>query len=300
MSAGPEHVPPSRPIVSIVVPAHNEEAVLEANLATLLAGTAAGEFDVIVVPNACTDGTAEAARRVGVRVIETPLPGKVPALRLGDEACQTFPRVYLDADVALSAESVRALVEACAEPGVLACAPRPHYDLDGVGPVVRRVHLVHDRLIAPSRGLAGAGAYALTERGHARVFPIPDVISDDGWVHASFTPSERVVVPVARSFVRPARTVAAHLSRRVRVRRGNRQLAALGRTGSEGRLRLGSLGSLVARREVSSLDAGCYLAVLGVDRALTRLRRGDAADWGRDASSRAASADTQGGVVRSD
>ncbi|MFD2356325.1 hypothetical protein ACFSTC_54245 [Nonomuraea ferruginea] len=65
----------------------------------------------------------------------------------------------------------------------------------------------------------------LTEEGHRRVFPLPDVISDDGYVDGSFTGGERVVVTEARSVVRPARTVRAHLARRVRVRQGNRQLA---------------------------------------------------------------------------
>ncbi|OLE28529.1 MAG: hypothetical protein AUG44_07160 [Actinobacteria bacterium 13_1_20CM_3_71_11] len=277
-----------RPVVSIVVPAHNEEAVLAGNLARLLDGTAPGEFDVIVVPNACTDRTAEVAKefagRFDVRVVETPVPGKPNAIRIGDELCRTFPRVYLDADVELSAASVRALVAAAARPGVLACAPVPELDLDGVGPVVRRVHRVHAQLIAPGRALAGVGVYVLTEAGHARVFPMPDVISDDGWVHGSFAPHERAVVPEARSLVRPARTVRSYLNRRVRVRRGNRQLAALGRAAPEGRLRLRSLVDLVRSRRASPLDGGAYLAVLALDRALTRLRR-DAA-WGSDASSR--------------
>ena len=278
---------PRRPIVSIVVPAHNEEAVIEANLRHLLATTTPGEFDVVVVPNACSDRTAEIAATVGVRVIETPVPGKVHALALGDEACLTFPRIYLDADVRLTAQSVRVLAAACARSGVLACAPVPQLELTGIGGILRRVHLVHDRLIAPKRALAGVGAYALTEQGHDRVFPMPDVISDDGWVHASFTPSERVVVPEARSSVRPARTVSAYLKRRVRVRRGNRQLAGLGGVGAEGRLGLGALVALVTRRQVSPLDAGCYLTVLVLDRAWTLLRRGDAGSgWGSDVSSR--------------
>jgi glycosyltransferase involved in cell wall biosynthesis len=275
-----------RPVVSIVVPAHNEEAVLAGNLRRLLDGTAPGEFDVIVVPNACTDRTAEVAKEAGVRVVETPVPGKPNAIRLGDELCRTFPRVYLDADVELSAASVRALAAAAARPGVLACAPVPVLDLDRVGPVVRRVHRVHERLIAPGRALAGVGVYVLTEAGHARVFPIPDVISDDGWVHGSFAPRERVVVPEASSLVRPARTVRAYLNRRIRVRRGNRQLAALGRAGPEGRLKLRSLVSLVTGRRVSALDGGAYLAVLVLDRVLTRLRPGGDTPWGSDVSSR--------------
>ncbi|WP_433250285.1 glycosyltransferase [Streptosporangium sp. CA-135522] len=276
------------PVVSVVVPAHNEEAVIASGLSLLLAGTAPGEFDVVVVANACSDRTAEVARQVGVRVVETAVPGKANALRLGDEACLTFPRVYLDADVELGAESVRALVAAAGRPGVLACAPVPALDMDGVGWVARRMHKVHDQLIAPLRALAGVGVYVLTERGHARVFPLPDVLSDDGWVHGGFAPHERVVVSEARSLVRPARTVSAHLNRRVRVRLGNRQLAELGRSAPEGRLRLGSLGALVAARKVSPFDAGCYLTVLLMDRALTRLRssRGGRVQWGTDAGSR--------------
>jgi glycosyltransferase involved in cell wall biosynthesis len=274
-------------VISVVLPAHNEGAVIAANLRALLAGTEPGEVDVVVVANACGDDTAEAARDVaGVRVLETEVPGKPNALRLGDEACRTFPRAYLDADVGLDAASLRALVRACAEPGVLACAPAPQLDLAGVGPVARRVHRVHDALIGPDRALAGAGCYVLTEEGHDRVFPMPDVISDDGLVHASFAPQERVVVAGAHSVVRPARTVSAYLNRRVRVRRGNRQLASLGRSAPEGRLTLGDLTRLVRRRRVSPLDAGCYLIVLVLDRGLTRLRSGREAAWGSDASSR--------------
>lgn len=277
---------PGKPIASIVVPAHNEEAVIAANLRRLLDGSRPGEFDVVVVPNGCSDRTAELARTVdGVRVIESPRAGKVNALHLGDQACETFPRIYLDADVELTADSVRALVAAAGRPGVLACAPAMRLDLAGVRWLARRTHAVHDRLVAPNRALAGVGVYVLTEAGHGRVFPIPDVLSDDGWVHNSFQPDERVVVPEAVSVVRPARTVRAHLKRRIRVRAGNRQLAAAGRAAPEGRLGLGHLVRLVRRREVSPLDAGCYLTVLAADRALSRIRRGDAA-WGSDSSSR--------------
>ncbi|MGI5268609.1 glycosyltransferase [Nonomuraea sp. CA-218870] len=274
-----------KPTVSVVIPAHNEAGVIGTNLDALLAGAEPGEFDVIVVANACADGTARAAARPGVRVLETSRPGKAEALRLGDAACRAFPRVYLDADVRLDAASVRALARAAARRGVLACAPLPEWDLAGTGPVVRRVHQVHDRLIAPSRALAGVGAYVLTEEGHRRVFPLPDVISDDGYVDGCFAAGERVVVAEARSVVRPARTVRAHLARRVRVRRGNRQLARLGRPARS--LRAGALRDLLAAREVSVLDAACYLAVLAADRVLT-LVRGGRARWGTDPSTRPA------------
>src|SRR5689334_15826558 len=95
----------SEAAVSIVIPAHNEEAVIARNLRRLLDGSAPGEFDVIVVANACSDGTAAAAKQVeGVRVVETVEAGKPNALRLGDQECRVYPRAYLDADVGLDAE----------------------------------------------------------------------------------------------------------------------------------------------------------------------------------------------------
>jgi glycosyltransferase involved in cell wall biosynthesis len=221
------------PIASVVIPAHNEEAVIGACLEVLLETSEPGELDVVVVANACADATASVARAAGVRVIETPVGGKAHALRLGDADCGAFPRVYLDADVELGTESARALVAASKRPGVLGCAPVPVLDLTGAGWVAGRVHRVHDLMVRPSRVLAGTGVYVLDVEGHARAFPVPDVLSDDGWVHGSFLDGERVSVPEATSVVRPPRTVAAHLRRRIRVRLGNRQLAGLGRAGAQ-------------------------------------------------------------------
>ena len=39
---------------------------------------------------------------------------------------------------------------------------------------------------------------------------------------------------------------------------------------------------------MSPLDGGCYLAVLALDRALTRLRRDRQTGWGSDVGSRVA------------
>ena len=82
-------------MTSVVIPAHNEEAVLGRCLSTLLADADEDEFDVVVVPNACTDNTAAVARQYGVRVIETPYGGKAHALRLGDDACLRCKKMSL-------------------------------------------------------------------------------------------------------------------------------------------------------------------------------------------------------------
>jgi hypothetical protein len=230
-------------------------------------------------------------------VIETATSGKANAIRLGDASCQVFPRVYLDGDVALDTASLRAVVSALTSGEVLAAAPAPRFDLTGVGWAARRAHRVHDLLMGPRRALAGVGVYALTQRGHARVFPLPNVISDDGYVHRSFTPDERLVVEQAHSVIRPPATIRANLHRRVRLRAGNRQLDAIGHPLPEGRLGLREVKNLLVKRTISALDAACYLSLVAADKTLTKIRsaRGREVSWGTDTGSRAAEREISAG-----
>jgi hypothetical protein len=147
---------------------------------------------------------------------------------------------------------------------------------------------VLQRLLGARTGLAGAGAYLLSEAGHQRVFPMPDVIADDGWVHRSFTADERVILDSVSVTVRPARTVAALIRRRARVRLGNRQLDRLGRPATEPPLGLGRLRGLVRRREVKPVDAACFLVILVADRVVSRWRdlRGTGDTWSTDRTTR--------------
>jgi hypothetical protein len=79
-------------VISIVIPAHDEERVIGRCLSGLASGAEPGELEVVVVANGCTDGTAAAARTFpGVRVVETPVAGKAAALNLGDEHAPAFP-----------------------------------------------------------------------------------------------------------------------------------------------------------------------------------------------------------------
>jgi glycosyltransferase involved in cell wall biosynthesis len=274
------------PIASVVIPAYNEEPVLARCLRVLLADFAPGELDVVVAANACIDRTAEIAREAdGVRVVETSTAGKANALRLGDAECVTFPRIYADADIELESPSVRALVSALNGSDALAAAPVPIWDLVGVSGPARRVHKVHEQLMTHRRALAGVGVYVLTQDGHRRVFPLPDVLSDDGLVHRSFAADERLVVAGARVVVRPPRTVRAYLRRRIRVRQGNRQLDALGVTAPEGPIRLRLLGRLVAHGAVTTVDAAFYLGVVVADRIVT-YQRNTSITWSTDVTSR--------------
>jgi glycosyltransferase involved in cell wall biosynthesis len=70
-------------VISVVIPAHNESAVIGRLLRSLLHDAQPGEFDVVVVANGCTDDTADVAAGFGpdVTVVTTPVPSKFAALR---------------------------------------------------------------------------------------------------------------------------------------------------------------------------------------------------------------------------
>jgi glycosyltransferase involved in cell wall biosynthesis len=258
---------------SVVIPAHNEASVIAVTLDALLDDADLGEFDVIVVANGCTDGTAAIARsKVGVRVVETANAGKAAALRLGDAKCNGFPRLYLDADVRISARSIREMVRALQGTDIEACAPTLIWDVDACTALVRRAYRAHNLLFSPHRGLAGVGAYMLSEAGHRRVFPIPDLIADDEWVHRHFTPHQRCTVKGAQSVTRAAPNMRAMVGRRARARAGNRELDNLGVRSALPAFCLRDLMRLVRTRHLLALDALCFVGISLADRVLTGWR----------------------------
>lgn len=274
-------------MTSIVVPAHNEERVLGRTLSALLADAAPGEFDVVVVANGCTDGTAGVARGFGgVRVVETEVPSKSNALRLGDEAAAGFPRVYLDADVVLPAPHVRALCAALTD-GVLATGPARRFPMDGVGMPVRWYYDVWQRLPQVRDELFGRGVIALTEDGHARLGAWDDVMADDLAIATAFGPGERAIVAEAVVEIRPPRTYADLLRRRVRAMTGNARLVAGERPeGARAQPRTGwrDLRRLVRADPRLAPKVALFLGTAVVARL--RARRADHGTWLRDESSR--------------
>ena len=86
------------PRFSVVVPARNEAAYLGDCLTSLLAQDYPGRYEIIVVDNDSTDGTAAVARSFGVQVVTEPRPGVCQARQRGTEAARGQIVVSTDAD----------------------------------------------------------------------------------------------------------------------------------------------------------------------------------------------------------
>jgi cellulose synthase/poly-beta-1,6-N-acetylglucosamine synthase-like glycosyltransferase len=106
----------------IVVPAHNEQAILRERLSSLNEA-AEGRARVLVIADNCTDSTADIARDVGVEVIERIDPsrrGKGFALDFAKRHLQLDPPdlvLVIDADCVTDSRSLDRLIAACASTG---------------------------------------------------------------------------------------------------------------------------------------------------------------------------------------
>jgi cellulose synthase/poly-beta-1,6-N-acetylglucosamine synthase-like glycosyltransferase len=118
-------------MISVIIPAHNEAAVIRRGLEYLVAGAQPGELEVIVACNGCTDRTADIACSFGppVHVLEIPTASKTAALNAADAIATTFPRIYMDADVRLVFSSVRRMAMALEQSDALLVAPKLRMDL---------------------------------------------------------------------------------------------------------------------------------------------------------------------------
>jgi cellulose synthase/poly-beta-1,6-N-acetylglucosamine synthase-like glycosyltransferase len=218
--------------ISIIIPAHNEAAVIGRCLQSLLEQTAPRPLRIIVVANGCYDATADVARRfqlpahaAGHELIVEELPRgcKPDALNHGDLSAAPGIRVYTDADVRLSPDALQGIIDELENGRAALTAPALH-----VAParslVTRSYIEVWSRLPVVRHDVMGCGVYAVAAAGRARWDRFPRIISDDKFVRLSFARDER----------RPARqgSFTIHMPEgfleliRVRGRwcRGNREL----------------------------------------------------------------------------
>jgi glycosyltransferase involved in cell wall biosynthesis len=87
---------------SVVIPAYNEEEFLGSCLESLLMQDFQGPYEIIVVDNNSTDGTADLARSLGVTVVHEPKAGVCSARQRGTVAARGEIVVSTDADTVFS------------------------------------------------------------------------------------------------------------------------------------------------------------------------------------------------------
>ncbi|KAA9132912.1 glycosyltransferase [Microbacterium caowuchunii] len=213
--------------VTVVMPAHDEEAVI-ADAVRAVRSVPASDLALVVVANGCRDRTADVARAAAedVQIVEIPEASKVRALNAGTANVRAYPVAFVDADVVVTGETLVELARRLTATGnAHVAAPRMEV-LPSPSWWVRQHYRVWALTDYRSSGHIGSGVYMLSAAGQARLGVFPDLIADDLYVQRLFAPAERLT-PADLSFtVRAPATLRSLIARNSRIAAGNRQLAA--------------------------------------------------------------------------
>jgi glycosyltransferase involved in cell wall biosynthesis len=266
-------------LLSVIIPASNEEGYVGACLTALLASDPV-EAEVIVVANGCRDRTAEvargfarqmAARGWGFQVLDLVRGSKPGALNAGDAAALGEMRAYVDADIVVTPGVLAQLVAALAGDQARYAGATPR--IPRAQSAVTRAYARFWQGLPFARSVApGFGLFAVNAAGRARWGEFPAIISDDTFVRLQFSPDERVQVP--GSYDWPMIEGFAALTRvRRRQDAGMAEIAALHPEllAREGKAPLGFAG-ILGRALRDPVGFVAYAAVS----VAVRLRRGGA------------------------
>ncbi len=270
-----------RRLLSVIIPASNEENYIGRCLQALFASApVAMPVEAIVVANGCRDRTADMARAQAalaaqsgwtLTVLDLAQGGKPAALNAGDDAASGDLRVYLDADIVVSAGVMAQVATALAVErsvyvGAMPVIPRAD------SWVTRAYGRFWSRLPFAKSVAPGYGLFAVNKAGRQRWGQFPAIISDDTFVRLQFVPTERVQVPAPYDW-----PMIEGFRALVRVRRrqdaGVKELEAIypGIMEREGKARL-TKGRLLSLAVADPVGFATYAAVS----LAVRLKRGAA------------------------
>ena len=277
---------------SVVIPAHNEARVLGDCLQSVLGQEGIDKLEIVVVPNGCTDDTAEVARNFSdqVKVVVQERGSKISALNAGDAACTLFPPAHIDADIELTSQCLMRCHETL-RGGKLAVAPRAEFETDESGFTIQSFYEAWKRTPYVSDGhMIGAGFYAMSAEGRSRFKEFPPVISDDGFVHQLFRRDERATVEGCSFKIHAPKSLKGLIAIKTRERLGALELAAKGYTPLEEALEGTTCHSMfrdLLRHPISSMIY-TLLRTLSRARAAGQARKKLFELWERDESAREA------------
>ena len=124
------------PLVSVIVPVHNEEGVLASTLESLCNQVYTGDKpEIIVALNGCHDKSRDVARRFSLKILDDRKCGMGFGKNLGASAAVGDILLFVDADTTLPASAIQQIVQAMQPYKRAICTVRGRPE--NGGPVVR-------------------------------------------------------------------------------------------------------------------------------------------------------------------
>lgn len=220
---------------SIVIPAYNEEKLIEARLQCISNALPAQCTEIIVVCNGCTDSTAKNARNaiklilqkapINCQLIveELKVGSKINALNHGVNISQAPYSVLLDADIDITSEECAQLVSFLHKENLLAASPVAVFDYRNAAWINQRFyHTVSTSTYNKKHRIANV--IALSKEAKSILFPLPNVIADDAYIQRTIGEQNyQLVNSIKYTFKCPEKFLAM-LKVQSRIIRGNLEL----------------------------------------------------------------------------
>ncbi len=284
---------------TVIIPAHNEEAVIARCLRTIQQTAPAQHgMQIIVAANGCSDRTVAIARTAApaATVLDLTAASKTAAINAANRIAAHCPRIYVDADVECSYAALVALADALRHPKVMTAAPAIRLSLSGCSLFVRAYYRAWSRQPYASAGKGGAGCYGLSRQALAQVEAFPPIIGDDIWIHTRFADEQKRYVThdsagqKVFSVVYPPRTAWQQIKVEARRRIGTDEVRRLYPSPYLANASNGGGFSAAIRSGASAADLIVFFTLKLCARILARWRqlRGRAMTWTRDLSTREA------------
>ena len=215
----------------VIIPAHNEQDVIERCLNALTADHQPEDFQIIVCCNGCSpeDKTAQIASTYpNVTVLETEIGNKSNAMNLADQHATSFPRIYLDADCQMTTTAAKKLIQALQSTNQPRIAGlKANINTDNTNFLVKSYYKIWLQLPFCTDNMIGSGAYAFNEAGHQRLGEFPKLLAEDEYVRLIFADDERIVVKDEVNTVYAPKSFRMLIRLRARWNRGVMQIAHL-------------------------------------------------------------------------
>lgn len=275
-------------MASIIVPAHNEAAVIRRCLDSLI--TQKGVDRLIVACNGCSDNTVDIVAQYYPQVtcLNIKKPSKTNALNEAEKYISTYPIFYLDADTVLQAGAIDKIVQKLQEnPQLQLVAPSPNIDTSKSSWLVKQYYKIWLKLPYIKAGVIATCSFIVTEQGRKRFDHFPDIINDDRFIHCQFKESEISNISDTEIYIQAPRTLYSLIKIKSRARLGNMQLKMLGLCPEpKDKKYTSSMASKIFSRQFIPAIVYYTIAIIIRIRSWLQLKRIDNYKWEKDLSSR--------------
>lgn len=278
-------------MATIIVPAHNEESVIEDCLNSIVNQKSID--NIIVACNGCTDNTVKIVETSfpSVTCLDIKKPSKTNALNIAEEKANklgvSYPIFYIDADTQLSNNTIQHISDEMETGDILLAAPTPIINTQKSSWLVKTYYKVWTNLPYIKEGVIATCSFIVSKQGRKRFEKFADVIGDDGFIRCHFKNNEIANIKGAEIYIRAPQDIFSLIKIKTRARLGNMELIARNKCPIQEEKHYGN----VMRNRLLSKEffpTTIYIIIASIIRLRARYQFGKIADyqWEKDTSSR--------------